>query len=527
MGTKDKANGKWNVAAAFLLVFQLFFSFVAIGVAASLNLLPAVYLVILLLVFILLWTLVYFFFFSGISKKKKKVLDSKGRKIRIFIKRSIGCIISVCVMAVCCIGSVMGSEAGAMLKKISNYASVTDVVSAYVLKENPAETLQDAKDYTFAITDQYDYERTEKALKEIEDTVGTKIQTKSFDNFFEMAHALYENEVDAMILNAAYVELIEMQREYETFSQKTRTLFDHEQETVLGTESTEEEEHNITTDPFLVYISGSDTRQLSLASSRSDVNILVVVNPKTKQVLLINTPRDYYVQTAASSSGAKDKLTHCGIYGIDCSMETLGMLYDEPVDYYVQINFSGFQTLVDAIGGITIESEKAFRTSEGGFYISQGTNQLNGTVALSYVRERKAFADGDNARGRHQMMAMEAIIKKLSSGTTILSSYSGIMESMSGMFATSMSTEDISSLVKMQLSDMASWNVKSFAVTGTGGKAATYSMPTKRSYVMYPDEEQVAYAKQLVNKVVDGEILTDADMEMPQYLPQTQTGGTW
>lgn len=253
----------------------------------------------------------------------------------------------------------------------------------------------------------------------------------------------------------------------------------------------------------------------------------MVVNPKTKQVLLINTPRDYYVQTAASSSGAKDKLTHCGIYGIDCSMETLGMLYDEPVDYYVQINFSGFQTLVDAIGGITIESEKAFRTSEGGFYISQGTNQLNGTVALSYVRERKAFADGDNARGRHQMMAMEAIIKKLSSGTTILSSYSGIMESMSGMFATSMSTEDISSLVKMQLSDMASWNVKSFAVTGTGGKAATYSMPTKRSYVMYPDEEQVAYAKQLVNKVVDGEILMDADMEMPQYLPQTQTGGTW
>ena len=167
-----------------------------------------------------------------------------------------------------------------------------------------------------------------------------------------------------------------------------------------------------------------------------------------------------------------------------------------------------------------MESEKAFRTSEGGFYINQGTNQLNGTVALSYVRERKSFADGDNSRGRHQMQAIEALIKKISSGTTVLSNYSAIMDSMSGMFTTSMSSEDISALVKMQLSDLASWNVKSYAVTGTGGSSTTYSMPTKRSYVMYPDEVQVKYAEQLVNKVVEGQILTDADLEIPDNIVQ-------
>lgn len=517
--TNDKIKNRWNVFAAVLLVFQLFFSFVTIGVAATLNLLPAAYLAVILLVFILLWTLVYFFLFSGIKKRRKKELGTKGKKVRIFVKRSIGCILSVCVMTVCGFASVIGARAGALLDSIANQASVTDVVSAYVLKENPAETLQDAKDYTFAITRKYDYKHTEKAIAEINNTIGADIRTQTYDNFFEMAHALYSGDVDAMILNVAYIDLIEMQKEYKTFSTKTRTLFDHEEETVVGNNNnSEEEEHNITTDPFVVYISGSDTRQLNLASSRSDVNILVVVNPKTRQVLLINTPRDYYVVTTASSSGARDKLTHCGVYGIDCSMDTLGLLYDEPVGYYVQINFSGFKTLVDAIGGITIESEKSFRTSEGGYYISQGTNQLNGDVALSYVRERKSFADGDNARGRHQMMAIEAIISKLSSGTTILSNYSGIMESMSGMFATNMQTEDISALVKMQLSDMASWNIKSFAVSGTGGKTTTYSMPTKRSYVMYPDEQQVEYAKQLVNKVVEGETLTDADLEMPQSL---------
>lgn len=507
MGTaNDKKENVWILIAAFLLVFQLFFSFVTIGVAATLKLLPKAYLAVILLVFILLWTLAYFFLLSG-QKKRKKVW--------IYFKRSIGCILSICVMFVCGFASVMGAKAGALLDSITNQASVTDVVSAYVLKENPAETLQDAKDYTFAVTEKYDYKHTEKTIAEINSVVGTNIRTQNYDNFFEMAHALYSGEVDAMILNVAYIDLIEMQKEYKTFSIKTRTLFDYEQETILAGSKDKEEKHNITTDPFVVYISGSDTRQLNLASSRSDVNILVVVNPKTKQVLLINTPRDYYVVTTASEYGAKDKLTHCGVYGIDCSMDSLGLLYDEPIEYYVQINFSGFKTLVDAIGGIAIESEKSFYTSEGGFYIARGTNQLNGDVALSYVRERKSFVDGDNARGRHQMAVIEAIISKLSSGTTILSNYSGIMESMSGMFATNISGDDISSLVRMQLSDMASWNIKSFAVSGAGGKATTYSMPTKRSYVMYPDEKQIEYAKELVNKVVAGETLTDADLEMP------------
>jgi anionic cell wall polymer biosynthesis LytR-Cps2A-Psr (LCP) family protein len=204
-------------------------------------------------------------------------------------------------------------------------------------------------------------------------------------------------------------------------------------------------------------------------------------------------------------------------------MDTLGNLYDEPVDYYAQINFNGFTTLVDALGGITVESEKSFYCSEGGYFISEGTNTLNGTVALSYVRERKAFVDGDNSRGRHQMQAIEAIIEKASSGTTVLTNYTAILDSMEGMFSTNLSSSEMSALVKMQLADMASWNVKSFAVSGTGSSLTTYSMPTQRSYVMIPDEEQIAYAKQLVDKVIDGETLTDADMEMPGIEEEADT----
>lgn len=265
-------------------------------------------------------------------------------------------------------------KAGNTLDNIAGNVKTTDTVSAYVMTDDPAQTLMDAKDYVFAITEKYDYEHTQKAIEKINETVGTQIRTQVYDNIPDMVQALYEGSADAMLMNVAYVDVVEAQDGYETFSSRTRTLYDHEEENVV-TEDSQTAEKSITTDPFVVYISGSDTRNLTLTTSRSDVNILAVVNPSTKQVLLINTPRDYYVDTAASA-GAKDKLTHCGMYGIDCSMATLGNLYDEHVDYYVQINFNGFKTLVDAVGGITVESEKAFRTSEGGFYINQGTNQL-------------------------------------------------------------------------------------------------------------------------------------------------------
>lgn len=514
---KDKTN--WKMIAAIILAVQLLAGTVTVAVVLWLNLLPAVYVVLISVVLLWLLTVVYYFFYSGISKKKRKKMDRQRKKQMIYIKRSAGCTISALVMVLCVVASSMLVQAGNTLRKVSNQVVMTDTVSVYVLKDNPANDMLDAKDYVFALTENQDYENTKKTVTEINGQVEKEISTKSFENMFEMIDALMDGTVDAMILNAAYVELIESEDEYEDFSLKTKTLFDHETETIV-TESSQTREKDITENAFVVYISGSDTRNTGLnTSTRSDVNILAVVNPKTKQVLLINTPRDYYVDIAVSP-GAKDKLTHCGVYGIDCSMESLSNLYDEHVDYYAKINFSGFETLIDAIGGITIESEKSFTTYKDNYYISQGINQLDGKRALSYVRERKAFADGDNARGRHQMQMIEAIIKKVSSGTTILSNYSGILSSLEGMFTTSMSQDEIAALVKMQLTDGAGWNVKSFAVNGTGSKQHVYSMPGKRTYVTIPDETTVSYAKLLVDKTIDGVILTDEDMVQPTYAPQ-------
>jgi LCP family protein required for cell wall assembly len=261
--------------------------------------------------------------------------------------------------------------------------------------------------------------------------------------------------------------------------------------------------------PFVVYVSGSDTYGSQIVKTgRSDVNILAVVNPMTKQVLLINTPRDYYVENTAGG-GARDKLTHCGIYGAECSMQALGDLYGMGIDYYAKINFTGFETLIDAIGGITVYSDVSF--SKPNVTVYEGENYFNGSQALAFARERKLLAGGDNARGKNQMKVIKAVLQKMMSGA-IITKYAEVLDSLEGMFETSMDRSEINSLVKMQLSDMASWNIQSFAVTGEGDSKTNYSLPGMSVYVMLPDEELVAQASGLINKVVNGEILTEADL---------------
>ena len=260
---------------------------------------------------------------------------------------------------------------------------------------------------------------------------------------------------------------------------------------------------SVVDEPFTVYLSGSDTRDATLSEdSRSDVNILMIVNPKTKRILLLNTPRDYYLNNPAL--GRMDKLTHCGNDGIDNSMAALSELYDVDIDFYGQINFSGFETLIDELGGIDIDSPVAFKASNYPYtQFSQGVQHVNGADALAFARERYSFAGGDNTRGTNQMQVITAVINEVThDGVGLLMNYGGIMDSLEGMFKTSLQNGDISSIVKMQLNDMAEWDIESYAVTGTGANRSTSG---GNAYVMIPDESTVEEAKAKIASVVNGE----------------------
>ena len=257
------------------------------------------------------------------------------------------------------------------------------------------------------------------------------------------------------------------------------------------------EEKKIEAEPFIVYLSGSDTRNEKIEeNSRSDVNILAVVNPEKKKVLLVNTPRDYYVSNPNSPTRELDKLTHCGIYGINCSIKALEELYKCHVDYYAQINFSGFETLIDTLGGITIYSD-----IDDGVFLKQGANQMNGEVALDFARERYSYSEGDNARGKHQMMVIQAIAEKTKTEISF-SNYNEILTSLEGMFRTNMQIGDIAKFARIYLGDQDNWNIQAYAVTGTGGSEYTYSMPGMKAYVMYQNPETVKEASDLIQDVL-------------------------
>ena len=279
------------------------------------------------------------------------------------------------------------------------------------------------------------------------------------------------------------------------------------------------EANKITKEPFVVYLSGVDNRGELTENARSDVNILAVVNPVTKQAALINTPRDYYVDLAGTES--KDKLTHAGLYGVETSMATLGNLYGVDVDHYIRINFAGFISIIDAIGGVDVYSDQAF-TSVGspGYYdpttFAEGWNHLDGKSALAFARERHAFASGDIQRGINQMKVIDAMVNKLKS-PTVLMSFSKLMDAVSDCFVTSLSQEQISALVRMQLSDLANWDIQSYSVTGSSGKSSQcYSAKGQSLYVMKPDESSVAQAKELIASVLGGEGTVSDTQQTPE-----------
>ena len=270
----------------------------------------------------------------------------------------------------------------------------------------------------------------------------------------------------------------------------------------------EEKLDDITTTPFSVYLSGIDVYGDIKQTSRSDVNVIMTVNPNTKQILLTTTPRDYYVPLSVSN-GVPDKLTHAGIYGVDCSVKTLEKLYDIDIDYYVRVNFTSIQKIVDLLGGVKVYSDYDF-TSDWGPSFKKGYNKVNGKQALAFCRERHHFADGDYQRGRDHQHMIEAILNKAMS-PDILPNYAKLLKTVSKNFQTNMSTKEIMALCKMQLNDMSQWTIKFANAEGTGASRKTYSMPSRFAYVCMPDYNSVDKITQKIKKLLKATTSDDAE----------------
>ena len=267
----------------------------------------------------------------------------------------------------------------------------------------------------------------------------------------------------------------------------------------------------ITKEPFNVCITGMDVNGKIDEQGRSDVNMIVTVNPKTEQILMTSIPRDYQIYMP-DKDNAMDKLTHTGFYSIETTIGAEEQLLDTKVNYYVKVNFTTVKKFIDAIGGVDVYSEYEFvPVKMKSWTVQKGWNHMNGKQALAFARERKAFIDGDNQRIKNQQAVLEAIIKKATSSKTMLLSYNKILSNLRDYFQMSFSSSELRSLFKMQLAKSPEWKIYKNTIVGGNGSMPTYTTGGAYAYVMTQDEYSIENAKTLINGVLEGKMLDKDD----------------
>lgn len=429
------------------------------------------------------------------------------------IRFIVGVLLAAVFAAVFILGSMYIYKTHSALAEISGVNTEITEVGIYVRADDAADSVAATADYVYGVLTDLDRENSDKAIQEVDSEVGKSVQVQEYAGLTELVDGLLNGQTGAIILNSAYLSVIEEMDGYSDVSSRIKELTVKKVETTIEPQVTESETAQNTKDGsvYTIFISGIDSRSGLVAKSRSDSNIIATVNTNTREVLLVSTPRDYFVPLSISN-GQKDKLTHAGIYGINVCMDTLGMLYNEDINYYFRINFAGFEQLIDALGGITVNSDYEFDSkNETGYHFNQGENFLNGEQALIFSRERYAFTAGDRQRGKNQMAVIKGVINKALS-PELLKNYSSVLSSIQGCFETNISYEEIARLLQQQLNNGGSWNIVSYSVDGTGDTQKPYSM-SQKAYVMVPDESTVQKAQQMMKKVRDGETVTQEEAD--------------
>ncbi|MBR1802804.1 MAG: LCP family protein [Clostridia bacterium] len=477
----NKLNSKKRSGALDAILKLMAFVYVVITIifyisVIKMNLLPGMYVTIFTVAEIVLT----FAIVIGLVKKHKKAT------------LNVICLIAILLISI-------------VYVYVSNYAFATSNFLSNVFTK-----FSETEEYYIVVKSDSKYQKVEDIkgqevyLFQIEDDIKTEIAGKasitfkSTNGLTEIGDQLVNSKIQAIVVSSAQYSMLS--EEIKDFQKKTKIIYTvtHKIETkatIADQNSTAKVQNGV----FNVYISGIDTAGKITNVSRSDANILATVNTKTHEILLTSIPRDYYV--TLHSKRAKDKLTHSGIYGVNETVTTIEDLLGIDINYYVRVNFTTVIKLVDTLGGIDINSDYTF-TAWDGTYFQKGYNHLDGAKALSFSRERESFVAGDNQRIKDQQIVIEAIINRVMDSKTILTKYTSILNSLEGTFQTNISQDEISSLVRDQLSNMSSWTIKTYSLTGTNATATTYSMGSQRLYVMIPNSSSVQEAKSKISQVM-------------------------
>lgn len=469
-----KNKKKITIISTIIYLILLVISIVLFGIILKLNIIPLKYLILPLIIYVLI-----LLGLGTISIKKKF-----KSWLKVIVDIILVVLITVFILVFYYLNSTLHfmDQIRAKEYQIENY---------YVLvnKDSEIEELKDIEKLGIYKTDNENYN---KALEKI--TSEIDIEEKEYKSYIELGNAIIDEEVEAILMSASYKDIISEM--IENFDNSIKIIYTIELKSESDIETTDKD---VTKEPFSIYISGIDIYGDISSVSRSDVNMIATVNPVTHTILLTSIPRDYYVQLHGTT-GSKDKLTHAGLYGINMSIETIEDLLDEEIDYYVRVNFTTLINLVDAIGGIDIYSDTAFRAwTDHSCYFKVGNMHLDGKCALAYARERYAYEGGDRHRVQNQQDVISAILTKALSSRTLITKYASILESMGSSFQTNIPSEKIYELINEQLDTMPSWTFDKYSLNGYDDSNVTYTFGSQVLYVMRPDESTIIEARNKID----------------------------
>lgn len=477
--TKKKRKKKINIVSRMIgIIFALSLA-LFLGLILYMDVLPTKYISIVLGVTLTIAIIIELLLFIPKIKSKIKI----GTNVFAFL--FIGLFLT---------GSYYLYNTIDFLGSITNKKGQTENYYVVVLDNGTYDKLKDLKKDNMGI-----YASNAASYKDARKKLLAKVETKNkdYEDLELLANDLLEEEVDAIFVSESYKGMIEDQ--IEDFQSKTKILYTISVDMKVKDIT---KEVTVTEESFNIFVSGIDTYGKISSVSRSDVNMVVTVNPKTHQILLTSIPRDYYVQLHGTT-GLKDKLTHAGIYGVDKSVSTLEDLLKTDINYYVRVNFTTLIEIVDVIGGIDVYSDTSFIPwTNRSLRIPKGNVHMNGKMALAFARERYAYSTGDRHRVQNQQDVITAIMNKMLSSKTLITKYNSILNTLDGSFQTNMKMGSLTSLVKKQIDTMPSWEITSQSVNGTDSSNYTYSYPGQKLYVMNPDMSTVATATEKINQVL-------------------------
>ena len=433
---------------------------------------------------------------------------------RAVVSKIICVVITLVLIFGSCIGGFYISKTGSLLTNITNVTKhAKNTVSVVVKQSSDIKNKSQLNGLSVGTLRTIGTQGSSKALKELSKD-GVVMNQSEYDSLSAMLEAFYNGEVDSIIINESSRSQILDMESYADFDNNTRVVY----QTSYKVENTDKANAvtDITSKPFNVLISGSDTRGGFDENGRSDVIMVATINPKTSMILLTSVPRDYYVTTACDAAdgcmqGALDKITHTGIHGTNTTKRTVEQLLGIEINYTFKVGFDAVTELVDAVGGVDVTVAPGYAVDHFAcmynLSVHEGVNHLNGEQALAFARERYAYTEGDRQRTKNQQLVLMGIVDKITS-PSIVQNYASIMDAMSNTFSTTMSSSEISNLIKYQINNNPKWKMEQYMVDGTGDTLMCAELGDAAS-AMVPDQSTVKMAKDKINAVLAGKSAND------------------